>query len=195
MYVSRAATRAAPAVFRAGIRTSARPLRQTPKTIPAIAILIPRRAISTENSTSSSGNFPPPGFNAENAKKPLPKEDQQKAQEKGASESPDVSIPQNIPTGSPKTPAQEAQTLSELAAHKSAGTKDEKKALDKKEEKKKTLWEKVKHEVAHYWDGTKLLTTEVKISSKLALKMAAGYELTRREHRQVNLCLSRHLQL
>ena len=51
--------------------------------------------------------------------------------------------------------------------------------------KKLTLWQKVKHEVHHYWDGTKLLATEVRISSKLALKMAAGYELTRRENRQL----------
>lgn len=65
--------------------------------------------------------------------------------------------------------------------------KAEKKAVSKKEEEKekKTLWQKVKHEAQHYWDGTKLLFVEVKISSKLALKMAAGYELTRREHRQV----------
>lgn len=57
----------------------------------------------------------------------------------------------------------------------------------KEDEKKKlTTWQKVKKEAAHYWDGTKLLVTEVKISSKLALKMAAGYELTRREYRQVN---------
>jgi LETM1 and EF-hand domain-containing protein 1 len=45
--------------------------------------------------------------------------------------------------------------------------------------------QKIKHEVQHYWDGTKLLAAEVKISSKLALKMAAGYELSRREHRQL----------
>ncbi|KAK5007898.1 LETM1 domain-containing protein ylh47 [Cryomyces antarcticus] len=45
--------------------------------------------------------------------------------------------------------------------------------------------QKIKREVAHYWDGTKLLATEVRISSKLALKMAAGYELSRREHRQL----------
>ena len=49
-----------------------------------------------------------------------------------------------------------------------------------------TIWQKVKHEVMHYWDGTKLLATEVRISSRLALKMAAGYELTRREHRQLH---------
>lgn len=62
----------------------------------------------------------------------------------------------------------------------------EKRAVEeKKESKKLTLGQKIKKEVQHYWDGTKLLATEVKISTKLALKMAAGYELSRREHRQV----------
>lgn len=56
---------------------------------------------------------------------------------------------------------------------------------DGKEKKKLTLMQKVKKEVQHYWDGTKLLAAEVKISTKLALKMAAGYELTRRENRQL----------
>ncbi|KAF2682680.1 LETM1-domain-containing protein [Lentithecium fluviatile CBS 122367] len=190
MYVSRAATRAAPAVFRAGIRTAGRPPRQMPKTMPAIAILIPRRAASTESSTPSNagGTFPPPGFSTEQAKKPLPKEEQQKPGEKKSSSGlPDVTIPKDEPTASPKTKAHEARSLSELAAEKvAADTKEEKKALAKKEEKQKpTLWQKVKHEASHYWDGTKLLVAEVKISSKLALKMAAGYELTRREHRQL----------
>lgn len=51
--------------------------------------------------------------------------------------------------------------------------------------KKMTIWEKVKHEAKHYWDGTKLLGLEIKISSRLLLKMTAGYELTRREYRQL----------
>lgn len=45
--------------------------------------------------------------------------------------------------------------------------------------------QKIKKEIQHYWDGTKLLATEVKISTKLALRMAAGYELSRRENRQL----------
>lgn len=57
----------------------------------------------------------------------------------------------------------------------------------KKEAKKLTVGQKIKKEVQHYWDGTKLLATEVRISSRLALKMAGGYELSRREHRQVGL--------
>lgn len=58
-------------------------------------------------------------------------------------------------------------------------------AEEKKETKKLTIGQKIKKEVQHYWDGTKLLATEVKISFRLALKMAGGYELSRREHRQV----------
>ncbi len=55
----------------------------------------------------------------------------------------------------------------------------------KPEEKKLTTWEKVKHEAQHYWDGTKLLGLEIKISTKLLFKMLSGYELTRRENRQL----------
>lgn len=52
-------------------------------------------------------------------------------------------------------------------------------------EKKSTLWDKVKHEAHHYWSGTKLLGMEIKVSSRLLLKMTSGYELTRREYRQL----------
>ena len=90
-------------------------------------------------------------------------------------------------TGVPKTKAMEDMSLAELAADKAASVqKEDKPAVEgKKAEKKMTLLQKVKHEVQHYWDGTKLLATEVKISTKLALKMAAGYELSRRENRQL----------
>lgn len=77
-------------------------------------------------------------------------------------------------------------TLSELAETKASAKPDEKAAAKKEEEKRLTIGQKIKKELQHYWDGTKLLATEVKISSKLALKMAAGYELSRRENRQVS---------
>ena len=77
-------------------------------------------------------------------------------------------------------------TLSELAEAKASAKPDEKAAVKKEEEKRLTIGQKIKKELQHYWDGTKLLATEVKISSKLALKMAAGYELSRRENRQVS---------
>ena len=79
------------------------------------------------------------------------------------------------------------RSVSELAAEKQTAVADEalRGAEGKEEKKKLTLWQKVKKEAVHYWDGTKLLATEVRISSKLALKMAAGYELSRRENRQL----------
>ncbi|TPR08653.1 Protein kinase domain family protein [Aspergillus niger] len=105
--------------------------RGLPSQLSAIAILVPQqRGYATDPSTSSSSSsnsFPPPGFNAEQAKKPLPPDTVQ--------------------------PSKDVQ--------------------------------KIKKEAQHYWDGTKLLATEVRISSRLALKMAAGYELSRREHRQL----------
>jgi len=49
---------------------------------------------------------------------------------------------------------------------------------------KKTIWERVKAELVHYWHGTKLLGKEIKISTKLAGRLLHGNKLTRREQRQ-----------
>ena len=89
-------------------------------------------------------------------------------------------------TAHAKTAAEEAHSLSQLDAKTASEKEKEAKAVEKKKEehKKLTIWQKVKKEAAHYWDGTKLLGAETRISFRLALKMAAGYELTRREHRQ-----------
>lgn len=46
-------------------------------------------------------------------------------------------------------------------------------------------WKKVKHEAAHYWHGSKLLVSEVRISARLQWKILHGESLTRRERRQV----------
>jgi LETM1 and EF-hand domain-containing protein 1 len=162
-----------------------------PNRIPAIAILVPHKAISTDSSTSqtSDNNAPPPGFNIDQAKKPLPKDSDKAASKSSSSKSAgtNVTIPSNEPSEMAPTAAAEKAALNELAAQTANEQKSEQKkeVAKKKDEKKKTLWQKVKHEAQHYWDGTKLLATEVKISSRLALKMAAGYELSRREHRQL----------
>ncbi|KAF8636539.1 hypothetical protein AX17_003351 [Amanita inopinata Kibby_2008] len=47
------------------------------------------------------------------------------------------------------------------------------------------VWKKVKHEAQHYWHGTKLLVSEVRISAKLQWKILHGESLTRRERRQL----------
>ncbi|KIK08685.1 hypothetical protein K443DRAFT_128148 [Laccaria amethystina LaAM-08-1] len=47
------------------------------------------------------------------------------------------------------------------------------------------VWKKVKHEAAHYWHGSKLLVSEVRISGRLQWKILHGDTLTRRERRQL----------
>ncbi|OWB73743.1 hypothetical protein B5S31_g3503 [[Candida] boidinii] len=66
---------------------------------------------------------------------------------------------------------------------------------DKNDTKKESLWTKIKHEANHYWNGTKLLGYEIKISSKLFIKMLSGYELTRRETSQLTRTTSDILRL
>ncbi|KAK3047375.1 LETM1 domain-containing protein ylh47 [Extremus antarcticus] len=195
MLANRTAAQLAPLLLRNGNRLASQRAARLPTYLPAVAILVPRKSVSTDASTGhGDSNGPPPGFNLEQAKKPLPKTSEQQTSASKSVSSPtdkkasDVNIPINQPTDRAPTKAEESRSLSELAAERTSGEKSEdKKALEKKEAKKKmTIWQKVKHEVNHYWDGTKLLATEVRISSRLALKMAAGYELTRREHRQLH---------
>lgn len=155
----------------ANLRFNARGL---PSHVTALALLVPQtRGYATEHSTSnsrSSESFPPPGFNAEQAKKPIQKEEQ--------SQTKDVQKADKTTTA----PAKNGNAKgSEIVK---AGDVD-KKASEKKDQKNLTIGQKIKKEVQHYWDGTKLLGTEVRISSRLVLKMARGYELTRREHRQL----------
>lgn len=171
--------------------------RDLPPHLQALAILIARRNYATETSTSNVGGagFPPPGFNAEKAKKPLPRDESKpSATSRGGSEAA-ASITEDTvgglskaqATGAAKTKAMEDRSLAELAANQAASTQVEENELTgtKKDQKKLSLAQKVKREMLHYWDGTKLLATEVKISAKLAFKMAAGYELSRRENRQL----------
>ena len=110
----------------------------------------------------------------------------------------DTSISQSAATAVDKTSAGTNASLTDLAADKAdEQTKKEGKAIaaKKEENKKLTIGQKIVKELHHYWDGTKLLATEVRISTKLAVKMAAGYELSRRENRQVRPGLSYCSQL
>ncbi|KAJ5781049.1 MRS7 family protein [Penicillium paradoxum] len=147
--------------------------RDLPSQVSALAILMPQRGYATEQSTSnhSSQNYPPPGFNAEQAKKPIPQEQ--------------ISQPQSTVAKTEPTTTQTIVNTKPAASTVAKTSSDEQKLAEKKNVKKLTLGQKVKKELQHYWDGTKLLATEVKISSRLALKMAGGYELSRREHRQL----------
>ncbi|KAI0400168.1 mitochondrial distribution and morphology protein 38 [Xylaria palmicola] len=171
-----------------GLPTSylGRQTRQLPLDLPTRALLIPLRTISTERHSVASNGGPPPGFNAEQAKKPLPR-DESSATAKKTSEQTQAAPADATPAAVGSTqysagePSAEPKSLTDLAAKKGQD-------LAKKEEKqgkKLTIYQRIKHELQHYWDGTKLLATEIRISSRLALKMAAGYELTRRENRQL----------
>ena len=176
------------------LRRSARDL---PSQLRVFALFLPRRGYATETSTSGSAGsgFPPPGFNAEQAKKPLKLEETKTASTSKVAADVTSSVTDQTSagkaeggvTGVPKTKAIEDRSLNELAGDKAAAAKVEEKKLaePKKEQSKLSLWGKVKKEAHHYWDGTKLLATEVRISTKLAVKMAAGYELSRRENRQL----------
>lgn len=124
------------------------------------------------------------------AKKPPPQPKKQaRSSAKDVGQQPDEkhTVSKTEATAVDKTEALENMALSELAETKASARPDEKAAVKKEEDKKLTISQKIKKELQHYWDGTKLLATEVKISSKLALKMAAGYELSRRENRQVSI--------
>lgn len=163
-----------------------RNVRELPDYITAMAILLPRRGFATETSTSTGGGpaAPPPGFNAEQAKKPLPQEPKSTpaASKKAATEATKAS--KDVATEEDKRRELNNGSLTELASEKDA--KEKKLEAKKEEQKSLTLIQKIQKEITHYWDGTKLLATEVRISMKLAMKMAAGYELSRRENRQVS---------
>ena len=148
---------------------------------PTTALFIPIRSLTTSGtSTHGAGppSGPPPGFNAELAKRPLPKEATGVPKPAVAPKSVDVQKKE----AAPKAAGLSASSPGQATAPKQTAAEA---AAPKPEEKKLTLGQKIKKEVQHYWDGTKLLAAEVKISSRLALKMTAGYELTRRESRQL----------
>ncbi|PHH90188.1 hypothetical protein CDD83_4287 [Cordyceps sp. RAO-2017] len=151
--------------------------------VPALALLIPTRQMSTEHHRPDAQNSgPPPGFNVEQARKPLPKEESKRDSADAGSKAAQTN-PQQQQSSSDMAKADAAMT--ELAANKGGAAEKHELAKADKEDKKLTLWQKVKKEARHYWDGSKLLAAEVRISWRLALKMAAGYDLTRREHRQL----------
>ena len=158
---------------------------------PAVALFIPLRSLSTETHAGRGiPSGPPPGFDPKKAKNPLPRDDSKtavvnkgEAKTKASAETPRKDVSTVSAKGAAAAAAADSSSLSKLASEKDSEV--EKKEESRKEEKKLSLGQKIKKEVMHYWDGTKLLATEVKISSRLAFKMAAGYELTRRESRQL----------
>ncbi|KAF3904630.1 hypothetical protein ABW21_db0205697 [Orbilia brochopaga] len=175
-----------------------RTLRRNPHYLPAIAVFVPlnqhSRFLSTE--TSPHGPLPsgpPPGFNAKEAQKPLPRDKAPAKLNQAAADRPATRLPakeSDTPSSSSNSQVPVAVDQDKPATDVSLAKNEERaKEIDKEakkaESEKLTMWQKVKKEANHYWDGTKLLGTEIKISTNLVVKMAAGYELSRREHRQL----------
>lgn len=141
------------------------------------------RELSTEPVTQHGvPTGPPPGFNIEEAKKPLSAETLERPKKTDN----DVLKPLHEAQAKDVRAREAVESDMSKANTNAIAIADGKELSTKKEaEPKLTIWQKVKHGVQHFWDGTKLLGVEIKISRNLALKMAAGYELSRREHRQL----------
>lgn len=98
--------------------------------------------------------------------------------------------------------ARDAQKVEKKTVAKDAAKKDPKPdskevvAAEKKpKEVKPPLMTRVKAGLKHYWDGTKLLGMEIKVSCRLLVKMGTGYELTRREYRLLQRTIADALRL
>lgn len=53
-----------------------------------------------------------------------------------------------------------------------------------------SLGQRIRHEVKHYVNGTKLLGYEIRVSTKLLVRFVEGYELSRRERNQLKRTMS-----
>ena len=125
----------------------------------------------------------------EKARRPLPDANAKPSTSEKATASQLADATKDKPSDAAKSGSTGQESLTKMAVDKATAAKEEGQKLEAKKEEKRnlTIMQKIKKEVMHYWDGTVLLATEVKISIRLAVKMAAGYELSRRENRQVRL--------
>lgn len=153
----------------------------------AYTLLLPIRLASTSTySSTKPPTKPPPGFNIEQAQKSVISNNTLNVSNNSESASKlleNRDLNKNVSDESSATSklvVSDPLSSSEVTSKGKEGLKDV-----ETQEKKLTLTQKIKKEAQHYWDGTKLLAAEIKISTKLALKMAAGYELSRREHKQL----------
>ena len=132
--------------------------------VSALAIALPRRTYATETNTSqgSGGDGPPPGFNINEAKKPLAREENKDAKKEASSTSSvdELKNGATLATPSAKNPSEIAPTssavnasLSELAAQKQKTEGKDDKVAKTEDTKKLTLGQRIMKEVRHYWDG------------------------------------------
>jgi len=69
--------------------------------------------------------------------------------------------------------------------YKSTGNGSPQSVTEYKASLPQRVWKSIKEGAIHYWHGSKLLVSEVRISSRLQTKLLKGGSLTRRERRQV----------
>ena len=133
--------------------------------VSALAIALPRRNYATETSTSqgSGASGPPPGFNINEAKKPLARDEDKEAKTgassngsvdelkagDGSVNAPSATLPSEV---APTSSAVNA-SLSDLATQKKKTEEKSGKVAKAEENKKLTLGQRIMKEVHHYWDG------------------------------------------
>jgi LETM1 and EF-hand domain-containing protein 1 len=100
-------------------------------------------------------------------------------------------VPRTFPLASQRFASSDASASASSSEQKPEQPKPAKEIVEHKEPLGTRVWKKVKHEAQHYWHGSKLLVSEVRIASRLQLKILRGGSLTRRERRQVH---SQHTQ-
>ncbi|CAE6424678.1 unnamed protein product [Rhizoctonia solani] len=105
------------------------------------------------------------------------------------SPTPSKPTPLNATTPSPPTKSNDKTGIATSDAKPITPAEDKSVTKSKDEVKPEgrlaKTWAWIKHEANHYWDGSKLLAAEVRISSKLLRKVLNGARLTRRERRQL----------
>ncbi|KAK9376144.1 LETM1-like protein-domain-containing protein [Lipomyces chichibuensis] len=140
------------------------PLRRSP--IPITHVTPPERNVKSESATTEN-------------KEGLKEISEAKEKAERSADKASESIVGEIEKLPVSTLAEAGTTTTVTTANKQA------KPVATEKKPQSSLWTKIKDVIQHTWDGTRLLGVEIKISLKLAMKMLAGYELTRREGRQL----------
>ena len=142
--------------------------------------VVPRRYSTIQNSYAASALFVP-GLRAFSTISMV-----RDTEKKGANAAADATTKETTITSSK---ADKEAKLKEVSA-------GDKKVVEKKpQEEKPPLMSRIKAGLKHYWDGTKLLGMEIKVSCRLLVKIGTGYELTRREYRLLQRTIADALRL
>ena len=84
-----------------------------------------------------------------------------------------------------ETTTRKKETSETVKTKKKKKKSDEDEKTEITEIQKPPLWTRIKEEAKHYWFGTKLLFTELKIASRHVSRVLQGHSLSRRERKQL----------